>query len=170
MGTDEQFKEVLKRCLSIYLVKLDNYGPSWSIFRPETITDQILIKILRIRSLESGVQQQVDESIQDDYIAIINYGIIAILLLQKDCTEISVEEAKRCYSVVQQGCADLMYSKNNDYGEAWRKMRVQSYTDLMYAKLNRIKQMEDSNAPSTEIISNFQDIINYAVFGVIRTS
>lgn len=170
MGTDEQFKEVLKRCLSIYLVKLDNYGSSWSIFRPETITDQILIKILRIRSLESGIQPQVNESIQDDYIAIINYGIIAIMLLQKDCSEISVEEAKRCYGVVQQGCADLMYSKNNDYGEAWRKMRVQSYTDLMYAKLNRIKQMEDSNAPSTEIISNFQDIINYAVFGVIRTS
>ena len=99
MGTDEQFKEVLKRCLSIYLVKLDNYGPSWSIFRPKTITDQIFIKILRIRSLESGVQPQVDESIQDDYIAIINYGIIAIMLLQKDCSEISVEEAKRCYSI-----------------------------------------------------------------------
>jgi hypothetical protein len=64
-----------------------------------------------------------------------------------------------------------MMDKNHDYGEAWREMRTASYTDLILTKLCRVKQIEDNDGVtlvSEGIDSNYYDIINYAMFGLIR--
>jgi len=64
-----------------------------------------------------------------------------------------------------------MVDKNHDYGEAWRKLRVSSLTDLILQKLLRIKQIEDNQGQtlvSEGIEANYLDIINYSVFALIH--
>jgi hypothetical protein len=64
-----------------------------------------------------------------------------------------------------------MLRKNHDYDEAWRSMRVSSYTDFILTKIQRIKEIEDLQGQtlvSEGIDANYMDIINYAVFGVIK--
>jgi phage portal protein BeeE len=64
-----------------------------------------------------------------------------------------------------------MFAKNHDYGEAWRDMRVSSMTDLILMKLHRVKQIEDNNGQtlvSEGLQANYQDMLNYAVFALIK--
>ena len=66
---------------------------------------------------------------------------------------------------------ELMKRKNHDYDEAWRGMRVSSYTDLILTKIERIKEIENlegATLVSEGIGANYMDIVNYAVFGVIK--
>lgn len=171
MSTDEEFIKIQCECKSIFTKKLVDYGLSWNIFRAKSMTDQIFTKILRIRSLEEKGVTRVGDSAIGEYEAIINYGIIEIILMENDCSEMSIPRAEELYEDISVLCFDLMANKNHDYGEAWRKIRVESITDLMYAKIMRIKQIEDNGVKyeSEGIKSNIMDIINYAVFGLIRT-
>jgi hypothetical protein len=174
MDTNSQFDAALKRCREVFCNKLKDYGPSWRIMRPAAITDQIFIKAKRIRSLEVKGVSAVGEGILPEFIAIVNYGIIGIIQLRNgyaDNKDISNERAIELYDQIAVEARTLMIAKNHDYDEAWRSMRVLSYTDLILTKLQRTKEIEDHNGHtvvSEGIDANYMDMINYAVFGIIK--
>lgn len=172
--TQRQFQEAMLTCRSIFEKKLHDYGASWRILRPSSLTDQLLIKAKRIRTLETTKQSQIDEGIKGEFLSLINYGIIGLIQLEKgaaDKSDLSATEAMQVYDHHAQETLALMQKKNHDYGEAWRDMRVSSYTDFILTKIQRIKEMEELDGQtliSEGIDSNYMDIINYAVFAVIR--
>lgn len=161
-------------CRDIFSKKLQDYGASWRILRASSLTDQLYIKAKRIRSLEIQKEAWVEEGILPEFIALINYGIVGLIQLDKgfvDEVDMNPEEALQLYDTYADKSLQLMLRKNHDYNEAWRGMRVSSYTDLILTKLQRIKEIENSNGQtivSEGIDSNYMDIINYATFGVIK--
>lgn len=173
-NTEEQFKNVMKECRELFNKKLHDYGASWRLLRPESLTDQLLIKAKRIRSLEIKKKSLVGEGIRPEFIGLINYGIIGLIQLEHgfvDAVDITTEEALSLYDKYAKAALELMLKKNHDYDEVWRAMRVSSYTDFILTKLVRIKEIEDINGQtlvSEGIDANYMDIINYAVFGVIK--
>lgn len=173
-NTEEQFKNVMKECRELFNKKLHDYGTSWRLLRPESLTDQLLIKAKRIRSLEIKKKSLVGEGIRPEFIGLINYGIIGLIQLERgfvDAVDMTTEEALSLYDKYAKAALELMLKKNHDYDEVWRAMRVSSYTDFILTKLVRIKEIEDINGQtlvSEGIDANYMDIINYAVFGVIK--
>lgn len=172
--TKEQFEKVISQCRELFEKKLKDYGPSWRIMRPQSVTDQIFIKANRIRSLEIKGVSMVDEGIRPEFVAIVNYGVIGLIQLAKgfaDTTDMSNEEALALYDKYITETKELMYAKNHDYDEAWRGMRISSYTDLILMKLYRTKQIESHNGKtivSEGVDANYMDMINYALFGLIK--
>lgn len=173
-ATSNQFDHVGSICKDIFTKKLKDYGAAWRIMRPESVTDQIFIKANRIRSLETKGVSKVGDDIRGELIAIVNYGIIGLIQLElgySDCDDLSVEKAIKSYNHYLQIAKDLMLAKNHDYDEAWRTMRPQSYTDMILMKLYRTKQIEDNKGKtiiSEGIDANYLDMVNYAVFGLIK--
>uniref|UniRef100_UPI004029FBE6 DUF1599 domain-containing protein n=1 Tax=Prevotella sp. TaxID=59823 RepID=UPI004029FBE6 len=174
--TEQQFKDVLTECRMLFQKKLHDYGASWRILRPSSLTDQLYIKAKRIRSLEIKKESLVGEGIRPEFIALINYGIVGIIQLEKgyvDEVDITSDEALQLYDKYALEALQLMTRKNHDYDEAWRSMRVSSYTDFILTKIQRVKEIEDIQGDtlvSEGIDANYMDIINYAVFGVIKMS
>ena len=174
--TKEQFEQVIAICRHLYAKKLEDYGPSWRIMRPMSVTDQLFIKANRIRSLETKGVSMVDEGIRPEFIAIVNYGIIGLIQLAlgyADTTDITNEQALTLYDKYMTKTKELMYAKNHDYDEAWRSMRISSYTDLILMKIYRTKQIESHNGEtlvSEGIEANYMDMVNYALFGLIKLS
>lgn len=173
-NTNEQFKEAMNLCRDIFSKKLYDYKPSWRMLRPASLTDQLFIKAKRIRTLEETGESLVGEGILPEFMALINYGIVGLIQLAKgyaDKVDMTNDEAMELYDNYATECLELMKKKNHDYGEAWRDMRVSSYTDIILTKLERIKEIEDKNGITTVsegIDSNYMDIINYSVFAVIK--
>jgi len=146
--TSIQFDAVVHQCKDIFLKKNKDYGTSWRMLRPSSITDQLYIKASRIRGIETKGVQLVEEGIESEFIGIINYGIMALIQCRlSDDTSIDMEtsEAERLYDVTIHEIKELMLKKNHDYGEAWRDMRVSSFTDMILVRLLRIKQIEDNS-------------------------
>lgn len=172
--TNIQFEKVLAVCRELFEKKLYDYGASWRIMRPCSLTDQIYIKAKRIRNLETGAENMVGEDINSELIGIVNYGIIALVQLQlgySDECDISAEEAMKLYDAKAVETLELMKRKNHDYNEAWRGMRTTSYTDLILTKIWRTKQIEElegATKVSEGVDANYMDMINYAVFGLIK--
>ena len=172
--TNRQFECVIARCRDLFAKKLYDYGASWRIMRPESLTDQIFIKAKRIRTLETTGENLVGESIPSELIGIVNYGIIALVQLKlgySDLCDISADEAMALYDQMADEALELMKKKNHDYNEAWRGMRTSSYTDLILTKICRTKQIEDLDGEtkvSEGVDANYMDMINYAVFGLIK--
>ena len=172
--TEKQFREVFAECRSVFMAKLHDYSASWRILRPQSLTDQLLIKARRIRSIETKQCTLVGDGIRPEFLALINYGIIGLIQIEKgyaDSVDISNEEALAFYDKYSEESLQLMLKKNHDYDEAWRQMRVSSYTDIILTKLQRIKeieQLEGQTIASEGVDSNYMDIINYAVFGAIK--
>lgn len=172
--TNQEFEDVMQECRSLFSKKLHDYGASWRMLRPSSLTDQLFIKAKRIRSLEIKGESLVGEGIRPEFIALINYGIVGLIQLEKgfaDTIDVSPEEALRYYDEYANEALELMKRKNHDYDEAWRGMRVSSYTDFILTKLQRIKEIEElqgATLVSEGIDSNYLDIINYAVFGAIK--
>ncbi|MDE5688956.1 MAG: DUF1599 domain-containing protein [Paramuribaculum sp.] len=172
--TNAQFDAAMASCRDIFSRKLDDYGASWRIMRPESITDQIFIKAKRIRSLETKGISKVGEGILPEFMAIVNYGIVGLIQLQLGCADavdITPAEALTLYDRYAAEATQLMKAKNHDYDEAWRSMRVNSYTDLILTKIQRTKQIEDHRGVtqvSEGIDANYLDMVNYAVFGIIK--
>lgn len=172
--TQKQFEQVFASCRNLFEKKLHDYGAAWRIMRPESVTDQIFIKANRIRSLEIKGKSMIDEGIRPEFIAIVNYGIVGLIQLalgyaEKD--DLTVEKALEYYDLYAKQALELMLAKNHDYGEAWRGMRISSYTDLILMKLYRTKQIEGLNGQtlvSEGIDANYLDMINYSVFGLIK--
>lgn len=172
--TDEQFDQVIDECREVYKKKLQDYGTAWRIMRTSSVTDQIFIKAARIRSLETKKEAMVNEGIKPEFIGIVNYAVIALIQLRKGPAyhaDINNEEALALYDEFTNEAKKLMDAKNHDYDEAWRMMRISSYTDLILMKINRTKQIEDNNGQtlvSEGIDANYFDMLNYAVFGLIK--
>lgn len=172
--TNVQFEELISQCRELFEKKLKDYGPSWRIMRPQSVTDQIFIKANRIRSLEIKQTSMVDEGIRPEFIAIVNYGVIGLIQLAlgfSETTDISNEEALSLYDKYITTTKELMYAKNHDYDEAWRSMRISSYTDLILMKIYRTKQIESHDGKtlvSEGIDANYMDMINYALFALIK--
>jgi len=172
--TSEEFDHVINICRSIFAKKMQDYGASWRIMRPQSVTDQIFIKANRIRSIETKGISKVDEDIRSELIAIVNYGIIGLIQLELGVAEtddLSTEEALELYNKYAHEAKALMIDKNHDYDEAWRLMRTESYTDLILMKIYRTKQIESNDGKtliSEGIDANYFDMINYAVFGLIK--
>lgn len=172
--TTEQYNEVIQHCKDLFLKKNKDYGTAWRIMRLPSITDQLFIKAQRIRTLEIEKASKVDEDIPSEYIAIVNYCIIAMLQLdleEKNQQEINTEDIEKKYDEKVNETRDLMFAKNHDYGEAWRDMRISSLTDLILMKILRVKQIEDNEGTtltSEGVMANYQDMLNYAVFALIR--
>lgn len=176
-NTLHQFDKILSKTKSLFEDKSKDYGPSWRVLRPSSITDQLYIKAARIRSIETKEKQMVEDDVTGEYLALINYSIMAIIqekLGVLDNPDIGEMEALlKEYDELVLETRNLLEAKNHDYGEAWRMMRISSYTDLILVKLLRLKQMEqntEENLVSEGPRSNYQDILNYAVFALIKFS
>ncbi|MBQ7361226.1 MAG: DUF1599 domain-containing protein [Bacteroidaceae bacterium] len=173
-NTNIQFERVIACCRELFEKKLHDYGASWRIMRPESLTDQIFIKAKRIRTLETVKENLVGESIASELIGIVNYGIISLVQLKLgyvDECDLTAEEALALYDEQATEALELMKKKNHDYNEAWRGMRTSSYTDLILTKICRTKQIEDLDGAtqvSEGVDANYMDMINYAVFGLIK--
>ena len=173
-NTIAQFDAAIKICRDIYVKKLHDYGASWRIMRPESITDQIFIKATRIRTLETTGTSMVGEGILPEFIAIVNYGIIGLIQLSlgfSDSKDLSVDDAIAAYDREMDTTRSLMIAKNHDYNEAWRLMRVTSYTDMILMKLQRTKEIEKNDGHteiSEGIDANYMDMVNYALFAIIK--
>ena len=151
-NTKEQFEQVISLCRELFGKKLKDYGPSWRIMRPQSVTDQIFIKANRIRSLEIK-------------------GTSMVALGFADTTDITIDKALELYDKYITETKELMYAKNHDYDEAWRSMRISSYTDLILMKIYRTKQIESHGGKtlvSEGVDANYMDMINYALFGLIK--
>ena len=180
MTTKEEFENVLAECRALFEKKLHDYGPAWRILRPTSLTDQIFIKAGRIRSIETKHQALVDEGIRSEFIGIVNYAIIGLIQLELGAetptssnaiSSMTNEEALSAYDKWAGKTLELMLRKNHDYDEAWRSMRISSYTDLILMKIFRTKQIESlagDTLVSEGIDANYMDMMNYAVFGLIK--
>ena len=172
--TGNDYSEVIANCKELFGKKTQDYGTAWRILRLKSLTDQIFIKAQRIRSIDDKGVQKINESIDAEFMGILNYSIIALIQLNKKSTlqpdmglEDSLVEYKKHASIIK----NLMEQKNHDYGEAWKEMRISSFTDLILQKLHRIKQIEDNDGEtimSEGIDANYHDIVNYSIFALIQ--
>ncbi len=172
--TNEQFQRAISVCRDIYVKKMSDYGTSWRIMRPSSVTDQIMIKAKRIRQIEMSGQSRINEGIRSEFIGIVNYAAMALIQLDlgpADQPHMDTDEAARLYDEKIAAARSLMGDKNTDYNEAWRDMRVSSFTDIILMKINRTKEIEN-NAGHTIISegvdANYMDMINYALFALIQ--
>lgn len=172
--TKQQFEHVMTVCRDLFAKKLHDYGAAWRIMRPSSVTDQLFIKANRIRSIEVKGVTLVDEGIRPELIGIVNYGIIGLIQLElgyAETDDIDEKRALELYDKYAKQTLELMLRKNHDYDEAWRSMRTTSYTDLILMKIYRTKQIESLSGEtlvSEGIDANYMDMINYAVFGLIK--
>lgn len=174
MDSLSQYDAIIHQCRSLFLKKNQDYGSAWRILRPSSLTDQIYIKAARIRNIEQTGVKKVEDRIEDEYVGMINYCIMALIQLQipeSSSLEMDTTDLMTRYDEHIGTTRELFKSKNHDYGEIWREMRITSYTDLILMKLLRIKQIEDNAgmvSVSEGIDANYMDIINYSVFALIR--
>lgn len=174
METNQQFEQIIATCRDLFAKKLKDYGAAWRIMRPTSVTDQIFIKANRIRSIETKGTSMVDEGVRSEFIGIVNYGIVALIQLElgyAETDDMTPESALAKYDEYATKALNLMKAKNHDYDEAWRGMRISSYTDLILMKIYRTKQIEGNEGHtivSEGIDANYMDMINYAVFGLIK--
>ncbi len=172
--TLEQYDRVIAECRELFRNKTRDYGTAWRILRIPSLTDQVYIKAQRIRTLQEKAESRVGEGIEGEFVGIINYCVITLIQLelgQDPTLELGEKRALELYDHQVSLTRDLMINKNHDYGEAWREMRVSSITDLILMKLLRIKQIEDNSGVtlvSEGIESGYRDMLNYAVFALIR--
>ncbi len=172
--TNTEYKQVISRCKELFRKKTIDYGTAWRILRLSSITDQIFIKAQRVRSIQEKGSQKVEDPIIDEFVGIINYCLIALLQIsfsKDERMEIPFEDLESQYDRWANETRSLLENKNHDYGEAWREMRVSSMTDIILMKLLRVKRIEDNEGNtlvSEGIEANYQDMINYAVFCLIK--
>jgi len=174
--TAEAYQKIIASAKNLFIQKHQDYGSSWRILRLPSLTDQIFIKAKRIRSIQEAGKQEIADSIASEFVAIINYAVIALIQNglegKKEISEdLTLEEVSEFYDENVSDTLALLLKKNHDYGEAWREMRVSSMTDLILMKIKRIKQIEDHQGVtmvSEGVAANYQDILNYAVFCLIH--
>lgn len=177
MNTSEQYDQIIQECKKIFLDKMHDYGTAWRILRTSSVTDQIFIKANRIRSIQTQGTQKVDEGIRPEFVGIVNYAVMALIQLElgeaSENFDLPKKEAEELYLRYFLAAKALMGDKNHDYGEAWRQMRISSLDDIILMKILRIKQIEDlcgATIASEGLDANYYDIINYAVFALIKLS
>lgn len=174
--TSLQFDEVIAKCRDLFQKKFGDYGASFRVLRTSSLTDQIYIKVKSLRNFQTSGVSKVGENQEENFVAIVNYSIIGLIQLEKGCSDnfdANAAEILGLYDKYASEAKKLMEMKNHDYGEAWREMRISSITDLIFQKVLRTKQIED-NQGNTEVSegidANYFDMMNYAVFALIKLS
>ncbi|MEP6683765.1 MAG: DUF1599 domain-containing protein [Parafilimonas sp.] len=173
MTTEQQFDNAIEDCKTIFLKKTNDYGTAWRVLRTISVVDQIFIKALRIRNIQSLSEQKVDDDIVSEFTGIINYSAIGLIQLRLNNSvveELSVKQASDFYDKAILEAKNVLLNKNHDYGEAWREMSQESFVDLILMKLLRVRQILNNDGKtliSEGIDANYVDIINYAVFALI---
>lgn len=177
--TETEYRHIIHRCRELFLKKNKDYGTAWRILRLPSITDQIFIKAQRIRTLQETGVSKVGEGIEPEFVGIVNYCVMALIQIQlqsehaneQSRLDIPSDELEQLYDAQMERVMELLFAKNHDYGEAWRDMRVSSMTDIILMKLLRTKQIEDNQGNtlvSEGVGGNYMDMINYAVFCLIK--
>lgn len=171
--TKEQYDHVIALCRNVFVKKMKDYGTAWRILRPSSMTDQIYIKAQRIRNIEETGVAKIEEDARSEFIGIINYCSLALIQLELGSRdeELPPDRAEALYLANLEKARNLMLDKNHDYGEAWRQMRISSFTDLILMKIKRTKQIEDNQGQtliSEGVDANYLDMINYSVFALIK--
>lgn len=173
-STEAEFNHEISACRNIFEQKTRDYGTSWRVLRLPSLTDQIFIKANRIRSIEECGEHRVDDGIRPEFVAMVNYATMALMQQELGTDgeqELPLETALELYDKHIGIATRLMLNKNHDYGEAWRQMRISSMVDLILMKIRRIKQIEDNQGKtliSEGVEGGYMDIINYALFCLIR--
>lgn len=173
-NTPEHYREVIRACKAVFEQKTRDYGTAWRILRLPSLTDQIYIKAKRIRSIQEKGTQWVEDNVATEFVGIINYCLMALIQSELPETaplEMPYEELSRLYDRHADTTLLLLRRKNHDYGEAWRDMRVSSMTDFILMKLLRVRKIEDNRGVtlvSEGVAANYQDMVNYAVFCLIK--
>ena len=172
-----QYDIAFTKCREIFEKKTKDYGTSWRMFRITSVTDQLYIKAKRIRTVDEKGEQMIDDHVNSEFMACVNYGIIGLIQLElgdeleNGNLDLDVKNTLKRYDEQKTIVRDLMIAKNHDYGEAWREMRLSSYTDMILTKLHRIKQIEENDGQteiSEGVEGHYRDIVNYAIFALIR--
>ena len=170
MDTAHIFATLHQECLELFTKKTHDYGTAWRILRLPSLTDQIYIKAARIRSIQEKGVHKVEEGQQEEFIAIMNYCLMALIqmhLPQDAPMELPLAQATHHYQQQAEQTQQLLLNKNHDYGEAWRQMRVPGITDIILMKLIRIRQLEANQGRalvSEGVEGGYRDIYNYAAF------
>ena len=172
--TESECRAVLELCRSLFEMKLHDYGAAWRILRPESLTDQIYIKAERIRSIQIRGEAHVPEGIDSEFVGIVNYGLIGMIQLELGPVsrpDLDASTALSLYDRFAEATLQRLLSKNHDYGEAWRNMRLSSMIDIILTKIYRTKQIEDNRGQtfvSEGIEANYMDMVNYALFCLVQ--
>jgi len=186
---EQEYDAIIEKCFALFRDKLTDYGATWLFFRDASLVDQLWIKAKRIATLEESKDGSlVGEGREDEYVGIINYAIIMLfrilfparlpnpqeMLVKPELGDaINLEDVFSMYKEIAGQVRALMLRKNHDYGDAWRGMQQTSITDQIIIKLSRIKKIAKNQGVllvSENIDAQLFDIINYAVFGLIKLS
>ncbi len=173
-NTEQEYRIIVGACKDVFEKKTKDYGTAWRILRLPSLTDQIYIKAQRIRSIQEKGEQKINEGIEGEFIAIVNYCLMALIqyeLTDSDILELDPKYAVELYEKKAEATLELLLAKNHDYGEAWREMRISSITDIILMKIYRTKQIEDNNGEtiiSEGVDANYMDMLNYSVFCLIK--
>lgn len=174
--TLRRYDEEIATCKDLFVQKTADYGTSWRILRPASLTDQLFIKAKRIRNIQELGEQKIGDSVRQEFQGIVNYSVMALIQLSeppKDRFDLTPGTACSLYDEQTLEARRLMVDKNHDYGEVWRDMRLSSLVDIILTKIFRIKQIEDNSGKtlaSEGVAANYQDILNYAVFSLVKLS
>lgn len=171
--TITQYDQAIAKCRDVFSKKTKDYGTAWRVLRPSSLTDQLYIKAKRIRTIEETKEQKVDEGVESEFIALVNYAVMGLiqLKLKSDKLELNEAEALMLFDKEVTQIKELMLNKNHDYGEAWRDMRISSFTDMILQKLLRIRSIDNNNGKtliSEGVDAGYSDIVNYAIFALIK--
>ena len=174
-NTDQQYDRAVSACRDIFIKKTKDYGTSWRVLRPISILDQLFIKAQRIRTIQEKGTQMIEDDIRDEFKGMVNYALIGLIQLSlgHDAIEdLDLATVEKWYDEKIQETKTLMLAKNHDYGEAWRSMSQESFTDLILMKLLRMRQIIANNGKtliSEGLDANYHDIINYSLFALIMS-
>jgi hypothetical protein len=172
--TSIEYDAVIQKCRTVFINKNADYGSSWRIMRISSIIDQIYIKANRIRTIEDNGTMKVNEGIEPEFMGIINYcimGLIQLEMVDDKQMDLPIETIATLYNKYVLQTKTLMEEKNHDYGEVWRNMLVTTFTDMQLMRVQRMKQILENKGntiASEGIESNLMDMINYAVFALIK--
>ena len=173
MNTNTQYDEIISTCRNTFIKKTTDYGTSWRVYRTLSVADQIYIKAKRVRNIQEGIAQKIEDDVKSEFEGMVNYAIIGLIQLEINNDEpedLAIEIVQKMYEQKAAAAKELMQAKNNDYGEAWREMSQVSFVDLILAKILRIKQIianDGATLVSEGMDANFYDILNYAIFALI---
>lgn len=183
----DSFQRIFEYAYQLFQDKNADYGPTWLLYRPQSLNDEIWRKAKRIRTLEEhdGLAC-IPEGRESEYIGIINYCVMFLMKLDaglglpsdRELVEdislldrISEEAILGAYRRNTEAVRDLLLRKNTDYGDAWRSMTLGAMTDQVIIRVYRIRKILSNNGSckvSEGIASQLQDIINYCVFALIK--
>ena len=181
------FDRTFEYCFQLFKNKNSDYGPTWLLYRYQSLNDEIWRKAKRIRTLEENHDNAcIAEGRDVEYVGIINYCIMFLIKLEgirgipqdKDMIgDLSVLDSidedviYKAYSDNVSSIKDLLKKKNSDYGDAWKSMSLGSMTDQVIIRVYRIRKILEHNGNckvSEGISSQLYDIINYCVFALIK--